>query len=98
MNNFRNFIDLSLFNHSVDNILQENNKDGEWRIRLLVNHQGKANFEVKPLPKSKKAIVKLASSPINKNDIFLYHKTTNRTVYEERLKEIDVCVFVRVGS
>ncbi len=25
MNNFRNFIDLSLFNHSMDNILQENN-------------------------------------------------------------------------
>ncbi len=25
MNNFRNFIDLSLFNYSMDNILQENN-------------------------------------------------------------------------
>lgn len=90
--NSANYFNIPIHIDSIKNqlhILQENNKDGEWRIRLLVNHQGKANFEVKPLPKSKKAVVKLASSPINKNDIFLYHKTTNRTVYEERLKEID---------
>ena len=70
-------------------ILKKNNKHGEWRIRLLVDHQGKAQFEVNSLPKSRKANVKLASSPIDRNNIFLYHKTTNRTAYEKQLKDVD---------
>lgn len=31
--------------------------------------------------------VKIAEGPIDTNDIFLYHKTTNRIVYEEMLKQ-----------
>jgi para-aminobenzoate synthetase/4-amino-4-deoxychorismate lyase len=34
--------------------------------------------------------VKLAASPVSRDDVFLYHKTTNRTVYDRaRLADAD---------
>jgi len=55
------------------------------RIRLLVDRSGSVEVESSPfIPEEPnvKLKVKLASEPVHSSDIFLYHKTTYRDVYE----------------
>jgi len=54
------------------------------RIRLLVTKAGRISLEAKPLPKTQvnPQRVALARAPVDSSDPFLYHKTTNREVYE----------------
>jgi len=55
------------------------------RVRLLVGREGKIDCQVAPLPvvKSQPVRLRLASTPIDSTDPFLYHKTTHRQVYDE---------------
>jgi para-aminobenzoate synthetase/4-amino-4-deoxychorismate lyase len=53
------------------------------RVRLLLDHEG--NVEVTGAPFSfemKPVRVALAQGPVNSNDLFLFHKTTRREVYD----------------
>ena len=55
------------------------------RVRLLVPPKGDAEIESSPLDETPSAplIIRLAKKPVNRDDIFLYHKTTQRRVYEK---------------
>jgi para-aminobenzoate synthetase/4-amino-4-deoxychorismate lyase len=54
------------------------------RVRLLVGSDGAARIESSPLTLSDAPIrVALAESAIDPGNEFLYHKTTNRTAYEQ---------------
>ncbi|MCS7207973.1 MAG: aminodeoxychorismate synthase component I [Fimbriimonadales bacterium] len=54
-----------------------------FRVRLLVDRHGTARLEYAPLePTPKVWRVALAPEPIDPHDVFLYHKTTRREVYE----------------
>ncbi|MFN3690786.1 MAG: aminotransferase class IV, partial [Fimbriimonadales bacterium] len=56
---------------------------GRVRCRLLVNRVGEARVECAPLePKPKLWRVALAPDPIDPRDVFMYHKTTYRQVYD----------------
>jgi para-aminobenzoate synthetase/4-amino-4-deoxychorismate lyase len=61
------------------------------RVRLLVAQNGSITISSTPLAREKKNIrVTLADTPVNSNDIFLFHKTTRREVYEDaRAKQPD---------
>ena len=62
-----------------------------WKVRLLIHKDGTHHIESVPAPVSNTMQVTLADSPISKENVFLYHKTTQRTVYEEaRKKHTDV--------
>jgi len=54
------------------------------RIRLLLAHAGALSHETSPLeaPSTKPLRVSLAAQPVNTSDVFLFHKTTHRAVYE----------------
>jgi para-aminobenzoate synthetase / 4-amino-4-deoxychorismate lyase len=54
------------------------------KIRLLVTKEGRVSVEAAPLPKpeDRPQRVALARTPVDSADPFLYHKTTNRRVYE----------------
>lgn len=55
------------------------------RVRVLLDQTGKLNFESSPFnPLEDKQPLKaaLAKEPIDSNDVFLFHKTTRREVYE----------------
>ena len=53
------------------------------RVRLLMAHDGTARVECTPLdPVTAPARVVFADAPIDPGDVFLYHKTTNRRVYD----------------
>ena len=54
------------------------------RLRLLLSHDGTARVEHVPLePTHAPARVAFAKAPVDPTEVFLYHKTTNRKVYEE---------------
>ena len=58
------------------------------RMRLSVSRLGGNKFEVVPLLSAMQCFgdIVLAKSPINKRDIFLYHKTTRRNEYDNALR------------
>ncbi len=73
---------------TIVNRLQEVARD--WicpmKIRLLLNRSGKFAIEARIITKQRRKRpiqIALADSPISTGNIFLYHKTTNRQVYEQ---------------
>jgi para-aminobenzoate synthetase / 4-amino-4-deoxychorismate lyase len=73
------------------------------RVRLLVSRTGGIRCESAPLESTSLCFgnVALAKSPIDTRDIFLYHKTSCRTIYEDALRMCpgydDVLLFNEAG-
>lgn len=62
------------------------------RVRILADPAGRLDFETRPLDaidSSDVLPVCLATQPVDSNDVFLYHKTTQRSVYERAREECD---------
>jgi para-aminobenzoate synthetase/4-amino-4-deoxychorismate lyase len=60
-------------------------RSGIYKVRLLISMQGEIETQVEALqPISQPVTATLAQSPISSQNIFLYHKTTNRNVYDEQ--------------
>nr|NNM90805.1 aminodeoxychorismate synthase component I [Bacilli bacterium] len=59
------------------------------RVRLLLASSGSCQVESTPLLQTSRTeqVVALAKTPIDQEDIFLYHKTTHREVYAYHKKE-----------
>ncbi len=56
-------------------------------VRIRLGKQGESTFEKSPLRKAPHYRIRPARCPIDKDNPFLYHKTTNRRVYEQMLQE-----------
>ena len=88
-----NYFDFPISKGNVENTLEQLAIGfiSPQQIRLLVDHHENITAEHKSLPSpSAEAIpykVRLADSPINSNDIFLFHKTTHRSVYENAKRD-----------
>ncbi|TGM04964.1 bifunctional chorismate-binding protein/class IV aminotransferase [Leptospira jelokensis] len=68
------------------------------RVRFLLKETGEFHFESTALPKrTKRPRIKLCFSnvPIDSQNIFFYHKTTNRSEYDKR---IEVCKEMKVDD
>jgi para-aminobenzoate synthetase/4-amino-4-deoxychorismate lyase len=66
----------------------EQNRHGELKIRFLLNKNGEMTIEGQPIKKPRMPLqVTLADEPLDKDNSFLYHKTTNRTVYSHFQKK-----------
>lgn len=66
------------------NHVANQNRDGEYKIRFLLEKNGEIFIEAQPIAKpNKPLVVTLADQPVDKNNVFLYHKTTNREVYSQ---------------
>lgn len=61
---------------------QNKYKQGTWKVRLLVYEDGQEQIEIAPLSAIKNNQFTLAKKPIDKENKFLYHKTTNRACYD----------------
>ncbi len=59
---------------------------GSHRVRLVLSRAGEVAVESRPLPLAEGCPLsaEIAREPVSSGDAFLYHKTTNRQVYEER--------------
>ena len=77
---------------------------GPRRVRLLVTRGGAIRFEASPLDDASISFgdITLAKDPIDAANLFLYHKTTRRDVYEDALKSSpgchDVLLFNEAGE
>ena len=62
--------------------------EGDYRVRLLVARDGTARTEATPIAGLATPVRPLrcamATTPVSSRDPFLYHKTTNRAIYDER--------------
>ena len=66
---------------------QEKEFHQDTRVRVLVDREGAIAIDVQPLfsvGRSPKIVI--SSKRIDRNNIFLYHKTTQRSLYEQELK------------
>lgn len=60
---------------------------GQYKVRLLLSRDGTLRVEHTPVEQKASDVTPtaaLASTPIRSDDVFLFHKTTNRSVYESR--------------
>ncbi len=60
--------------------------DGPMRVRLLVGRKGEATMQSYPLEtqiEQKPLTAALAAEPVTPDNVWLFHKTTNRSVYEK---------------
>jgi len=65
---------------------------GKWKVRLLVSRRGESHIEAQEFESPERVLrVALAPEPVNVNDRFLFHKTTNRKVYEDALASRPDC-------
>ncbi|MDD5069825.1 MAG: aminodeoxychorismate synthase component I [Candidatus Omnitrophica bacterium] len=79
--------DMPLIDARINEIT-ENNKNEPFKLRVLVNLDGKVIVKGEKLEKPEKKVrIKISAKRTNKENIFLYHKTTNRTLYNRELKK-----------
>ena len=72
--------------------IQKEHAAAEWRVRLLIDPDGRAHTEVKPLaPRSEPLCVKVYPHPIDEEDVLLYHKISARERYDAALEECQPC-------
>jgi para-aminobenzoate synthetase/4-amino-4-deoxychorismate lyase len=77
-------IDIAEVNESLLRFSDEM-RENRFRVRLLVNHKGEIRLErilLEETKSNKLYRLGLAESPVDSSNIFLYHKTTHRKVYE----------------
>ena len=66
--------------------------EGSWKIRLLVSRNGEVSIETQAREDLKQPIrVALAVKPVSAGDRFLFHKTTNRSVYDDAIASRPDC-------
>jgi para-aminobenzoate synthetase/4-amino-4-deoxychorismate lyase len=66
---------------------------GRWKIRLFLKRDGSLRTNAEAIYGNADNVLRVtfATHPVDRNDIFLFHKTTNRTVYEKALREAQGC-------
>lgn len=66
--------------------------DGKWKVRLLLDRNGQLSIEALPLPRSPDRYrLGIAREPVSSGNVFLFHKTTNRGVYEHARTAVPEC-------
>jgi len=58
-------------------------------LRLTLSKDGELTLDCRPLPQGHAERLILSSVRVNSSDQFLYHKTTNRAVYDAARRECD---------
>lgn len=67
---------------------------GVFKVRFLLAQNGDLTIEGDPIAKHDEGLkVILADKPLEKENLFLYHKTTNREVYSQFQKKMPADVF-----
>jgi len=72
---------LQSIKKSLDQLAGQD-KTGFFKVRLLLNKNGKLELEAQPITQSKTPLkAMLADVPIDRSNPFFYHKTTNRAMF-----------------
>jgi para-aminobenzoate synthetase/4-amino-4-deoxychorismate lyase len=73
---------------TLDSILT-NHRIGRFKVRLFLKRDGGIRFDIAEIPIQQQGVrrVKFAEKPVDNRDIFLFHKTTNRKLYQQALQQ-----------
>ena len=73
--------------------IRARHRHDRWRVRLTLNAAGEPDLKVQPLPPvmSHRWRLGLAPFPVNSADPMLYHKTTQRGLYERATQSCPDC-------
>ncbi|PFO01514.1 aminodeoxychorismate synthase, component I [Bacillus sp. AFS076308] len=75
-------VDIECIQTKLDEFSSRNS--GKLKVRLLVNKKGVVTIDAQPVVAQPTPIkVILAGKPVDKDNTFLYHKTTNRSIYTD---------------
>ncbi|WP_045515832.1 aminodeoxychorismate synthase component I [Neobacillus niacini] len=70
------------------NVFGDKNRNGLLKVRLLLEKNGELTIEGQPISQQDAVLkVILADEPVDKTNLFLYHKTTNREIYSTFQKQ-----------
>lgn len=82
----------------------QNRLQGRQKVRLLLERRGAITFQNEAISDSSSGVLvrlRFAKEPIDPSDVFIYHKTTNRAIYESARNSLpncdDVVLFNRDG-
>ena len=94
MESSASYFDFAFDRNRVARALQ--NTAAGWaaphKVRLTLSPGGKLSVDSEPyVPSSRVWNVKLAATPVSSGDVFLYHKTTHRAVYERAAADAADC-------
>ncbi len=83
-----NFDQITLFKDL--SVLSRKYPDGTHKVRLLLDRNGKYMIESEPVDimANKTGKIIISDERISPDNIFLYHKTTNRPLYNEAVKSL----------
>ncbi len=88
------FFCFSCNRSDIQEILTEKGKQckTEKRVRLVLDKQGHIKLDYFELPKQSKSKLKLsiAEKPVKNSNIYLFHKTTNREVYDQAMNHCKI--------
>jgi len=102
-----NYFDISISKEKLDEYLNRISSKftSAQRVRLLLDQSGILESEVvpfQPTQMDQSLNVCLAKEPINSGNVFLFHKTTQRDVYESALSDFsgadDVLLYNELGE
>jgi len=78
------YFDFKCDVNAIRDRLRELRLKNPTRIRLLLSRDGTFDFQcLEILPAGDVVKLAIAKEPVDSQDVFLYHKTTNRSVYEK---------------
>ncbi len=82
-----NYFDIPITKEKLEEYFEQisSNFRRPQRVRIFLDQAGKLHSESKPFESEQNLEtlkVCLAEKPINSNDLFLFHKTTQRATYE----------------
>lgn len=83
-------LDLSNVRQSLE-ITESHLADHSVKVRLLVSRNGVVEIETVPVGNLGPLRLALTRQPIVSDDVFLYHKTTNRNVYDNARRGHEDC-------
>lgn len=70
--------------------IKELHFEESWKVRLLISENGDCEWTVDRIHSlSSPVFANIADASINSESVFLYHKTTNRSIYNEHKSQDD---------
>jgi para-aminobenzoate synthetase/4-amino-4-deoxychorismate lyase len=84
--------DMHVVMQGLDNVC-ERLENIPHRIRLLISRDGSSEIQTFPLKAEEREgiTVSLATQPVDSQDVFLFHKTTYREIYDRALADFPDC-------
>jgi para-aminobenzoate synthetase/4-amino-4-deoxychorismate lyase len=81
------YFGIAVAETNVRTALSNLSGSGVGRVRLLVDQRGQPRTEVHALERIERPDVSVALTPVRSADRFLFHKTTNRGVYDRHVSD-----------